>query len=792
MPIRIATLIFFFLIQFLTQAQIPLGSWRMHPPYNNALSLGKIGNEIWVATFSGLFAYDTETGGIRLLNKVNGLSDIGISAFAIHPSENTWMVGYENGNLDLSINGTIYNLKDILNADLIGSRKINSIKFSGSFAYVACDFGMVVFNYKKREVRASNLRLGAGGTPVIVLDCAKFNDTIYALTRQGLKSVLFRQDFKNTDLWKSYGTEVGLPADNTILQTIDSIAGTVVVTTQNGIHPRKNKAFFRTSILSGTVRSVREGHGKLIVCIDNNVVEYNLGTDTLLGTLDSEYYKKISRPSDVYYDKENVRWVTDLDNALLRITGTDTTQILPNGPLFSGAFSLTSYKNKVMLHSGGYSYPTANFRNNNGGGFAVFEDNYWTTYNRYLTPALNGMNDFVRSFFNPIDQKLYLCSFNRGIAVRSEDQSYTILNDSTTNGGLCNLFAIGCIWNLPEDLNRAKDYVTTSSVTFDAGGDLWACNFEAPDGSLRRRSARDGSWTSFPLPLVNGKYALDVIADKSNFKWVRMAPGRDNGAAGIWILNGDGSKKVALNTQEGQGALPSSDVYDIKEDKSGYIWVGTGKGLAVFYNPYNAFFTGGITASTPIFPPEAGRPVLENDVVSAIEVDGANRKWVGTRESGLWLFNEDITKVIHHFTAENSPLISNQIYDIAINSNTGEVFIATDQGLVSYQSDATENMDNQGRFTTDQCNDEAVDVFPNPVRNNFDGLIAFRGLASNSEVKIITASGKLVYKTIAKGGMATWNGKTYEGNRAHPGIYLVLSATEDGKANCVTKLALLD
>jgi hypothetical protein len=173
-------------------------------------------------------------------------------------------------------------------------------------------------------------------------------------------------------------------------------------------------------------------------------------------------------------------------------------------------------------------------------------------------------------------------------------------------------------------------------------------------------------------------------------------------------------------------------------------------------------------------------------------VDGANRKWIGTRDNGVWLFNADITEVINHFTEENSPLISDYIYDIAVNKPTGEVFIATDKGLVSFQGDATENVDANGKTAGDACAEKDVTLFPNPVKKGYDGLIAVRGLANNSDVKFVTASGKLVYKTTAKGGMATWNGRTYEGDKAHPGIYLVLSSTEDGKANCVSKLAILD
>ena len=781
-------------------AQIPVGSWRMHLPYNNALGLARIGNSIYVGTTSGIFIYDTEDKSIEVLNKVNGLSDIGITAMGKHPTKDIIMVGYENGNLDLIRDGKVFNLKDILNSNIIGSKKINRIKFSGSFAYLACDFGMVVYNYNKREIKESNLLLGSNGTTALkVLDCAKLNDTIYALAADGLKSIRTNQDFKNTLLWKKYSSADGLPADPNVFQTIDSVNNTILIATLAGLHPKRGSRFDRRLVIGGTIRNVRAYGNRFLVCAENTVLEVDNTADTLKDTLDKEYFKKLSRPADVLYEPDGVRWVADLDNGLLQITPTDTIQILPNGPLFYGSFALHSYKNEIVLLAGGYTYPTANFSLGSRAGFAIFSENNWSTYNSFNTPAYPKVKnlpirDLSRCYFNPFDQKLYFSSFGSGIMIKDQDK-YALLFDSNTNGGLCNVYYPNdCIWNAGVDAG-ARDGILISSLTTDATGDLWATNFESPNGAVRHRSAQDNSWSTVKLLYSNEKYAVEIMADQSNYKWVRMAPGRENGNAGIWVLNSDGSKKLALNTQPNQGALPSNDVYAIKEDKSGYIWVGTGKGLAVYYNPYNAFFSessSSISASTPIFPPEAGRPVLENDVVTAIEIDGANRKWIGTKSNGVWLFNADITKVLAHFTTDNSPLVSDYIYDIAINKPTGEIFFATDKGLSSYQGDASENVNELGKPSGDQCDESNIAVFPNPVRKGFDGTIAVRGLANNSEVKFVTTSGKLVYKTTAKGGMATWNGNTYDGNKAHPGIYLILSSTEDGKSNCVSKLAIMN
>jgi hypothetical protein len=64
-------------------------------------------------------------------------------------------------------------------------------------------------------------------------------------------------------------------------------------------------------------------------------------------------------------------------------------------------------------------------------------------------------------------------------------------------------------------------------------------------------------------------------------------------------------------------------------------------------------------------------------------------------------------ETVAHFTTENSIMPSNDILSIAIQESTGEVFIGTGQGLVSYMSDATQTEDNYNNFY----------AYPNPVKD---------------------------------------------------------------------------
>ncbi|MBC8314228.1 MAG: T9SS type A sorting domain-containing protein [Bacteroidetes bacterium] len=240
------------------------------------------------------------------------------------------------------------------------------------------------------------------------------------------------------------------------------------------------------------------------------------------------------------------------------------------------------------------------------------------------------------------------------------------------------------------------------------------------------------------------------------------------------------SKK--LNSTVGRGNIPGTIVFAITEDKDGEIWIGTEKGVAVFYSPENVF-TGQNFDAQRILVEYGGyyQYLLENEIVTAIAVDGSNRKWIGTDRSGVFLFSEDGTQEIHHFTEDNSALFSNRITSLTINAN-GDVFMGTDKGVISYRGSATEG----GEIHED------VYAFPNPVKNGYDGYIGIKGLVTNAQIRITDVGGRIVYSTKAEGGQAIWNGRNLSGKRVKSGVYLVFSSDEKGKEKVVTKILFIN
>jgi ligand-binding sensor domain-containing protein len=274
--------------------------------------------------------------------------------------------------------------------------------------------------------------------------------------------------------------------------------------------------------------------------------------------------------------------------------------------------------------------------------------------------------------------------------------------------------------------------------------------------------------------------------DYNGNKWLAITGAglygyKDNGT----ISNPSDDEYVLLNSGEITGALPSNEVNAIAIDFDNEIWIGTDNGFAVLYNSDGVFGAGpGDYNAQRIKLEFEGNVeyVLGATNVTDIEVDGGNRKWFGTANSGIILLSADGLEVIEQHTMENSPLISNNIIDLELDQTTGELFIITDKGLISYRTDAT----------YEDPNYSDVNIFPNPTRPDFDGPITIQGIRYNSDVRITDVAGNLIYQTTSSGGTATWDGKTLDGVEVSTGVYLIWTAANEGKGRFVGKVLIVN
>jgi hypothetical protein len=302
-------------------------------------------------------------------------------------------------------------------------------------------------------------------------------------------------------------------------------------------------------------------------------------------------------------------------------------------------------------------------------------------------------------------------------------------------------------------------------------GKYWIADYK--NGLL---SNSEGSYRNYSPNSLDTLYQTrrdSIVLDLDGNRWIRQGS-----FGGILVISPKNQRQFVYNSV-GSGNLPSNNVNSLAIDHDGQMWVGTDKGVVVFDNPSAVFSGKNFDAYTPVF---ERRRLLGNEVVTSIAIDGGNRKWMGTR-NGIFLFSPDGTELVSNFNEKNSPLPSSEISYITAEPNTGEVYIRTPKGMVSYRGTATEG--------TLKQDGNAVKVFPNPVRPDFEGQIGIEGLVENAFVKITDIAGNLVFETRANGGTAVWNGNTLSGGRVETGVYLIFSANKKGEETLVSRFAVV-
>ncbi|NCA81036.1 MAG: T9SS type A sorting domain-containing protein, partial [Sphingobacteriia bacterium] len=335
--------------------------------------------------------------------------------------------------------------------------------------------------------------------------------------------------------------------------------------------------------------------------------------------------------------------------------------------------------------------------------------------------------------------------------------------------------------NTPMALNVNGNYI--GGLAMDKHGNLWASNSNT--GKILTVRTPQNNWYTYSLaPYAAGNNVSKIFIDSSSYKWIILP--RSNGLV-VFDDNGtldnpNDDRKKSLNINQGT-RVSTNQINCITQDLDGSIWIGTDKGVKVYYNSSSIFDNNSPAPQTILIEQDGYvQNLLEFENVSCIAVDGANQKWIGTSKAGLFVMSPDGTKEIYSYTESNSPLLSNTIMDVVINHKNGEIFVATDKGVVSYRGLATMG----GETISDE-----IQIFPNPVRENYNGYIAMNGLTRNANVKISDINGRLVFQTIAKGGQANWDGKNFNGEKVQTGIYLIFSSDADGVEKVVGKIMFI-
>ena len=747
-------------------SQTAVGKWRDCLDYSMVLHVEPAGRYVYAAARGGLFCYDTVSEVLTRMNKTTGLSDAGIATMAYDTASRTLVIAYNNSNIDLVKDGKVYNLSDIKRSGIGGDKSIYRIRFFDGKAWLATGFGVVLIDMERREIKET-CYIGTGGTYTVVSDLAFSADSLYAATGEGLKRVSVREPHPTiSDRWTDDSRLAGVS-----ITMLDYFAGRLLaggfffdpgVTTLFALDTTSNVVAWN----GGVVRSMHVGGGYVTLTHEESVVRY----DTLLQRVDSltSYDWGAMSCFDAVYTDSITLWVGHEWGGLFRMRPSGNSYLMPEGPFSAdNVYRLVPFNYRMMLCPGGHTtvYANAYISPN----LITAEGLHWTSLDRG-NGMLDGTSDLVDAAVNPNDTTETVAAlWGSGVVSIRNNQVQTLYNESNT-GGVLTPYTVGSYSTL-----------RTGSLAFDDRGNLWTL-LSNSNYALAKR-ATDGTWSRFStsqmvaLPSVD-KLVWDSIND---YLWFC---GREN-----MIYVHDGVSRMARVNPNNGSKLSTDDVTALVQDRSGNLWVGTNKGIKVIYNGYQAFANGGVGETSPvtcsnitITNGEFSEYLMAYESITAIAVDGANRKWIGTSAGGLYLISSNGLEQLEHFTAENSPLFSNKIITLGIQPRTGEVYIGTDQGLQVYRSTATYAED----FPLDD-----IHAFPNPVRPDYDGPIAIKGFTRDGLVHITDASGHTVYSTQALGGQAIWNGRTANGERVASGVYYVFASDGEGGNRSVTKILVV-
>lgn len=747
---------------------IAIGQWRHHLPSHTIVSISEAPGLIYAATPYGLLEYNKEYNSIRKYDKVNGLSDFGIKVLRYSEENDILLMGYQNGNLDILKEGVFFTISDIRQSNIIGSKSINNILVDQNKAYLSCDFGIVVLDLELFVI-LDTWFIGPEGSMLNVYDIALSPDAFYAATEAGLlRADANAPNLADFQYWKPdkelpqySATQVLLHEDVLYTNIRTSQADTVFYKTHDKweiLNPFDEEGFFNQKT------NIRSQQGYLLVSSLGGI--YVLDQNRTVVASFTVYAGRVANALDVFLDEDMTLWAGDRGWGLMKGSMQGNFEfIIPDGPGSNESFGLAHQGSTLWLAPGGIIGGWSNVFNDRG--IYLLHEGNWQTFNRWQFPRISHVRDFHQitpKAGNP--NRAYAAAWSGGLAEFDVDEGLVVLYDET-NSTL-------------QKRSGSDDRIRIGGSAYDSRGNLWVSNSEA-DHFLSVLKT-DGTWKSYPHNgnMGNSESLGGVIVDNNDQKWVGMPR---NGGILVFkesSLDNDSSFEIRkLSTQEGNGSLPSSRVSALAKDKDGYIWVGTNEGVVVFYAPHTALRGQAFDAQSIIVVQDGFASLLfDGETINSIFVDGSNKKWFGTLGSGAFLLSPDGRETILHFTKNNSPLPSNNILDISVNAQTGEVFFATDRGLVSFRGFATEGL----------AQHSDVYAFPNPVRPGYEGYIAIKGLVTNARVKITDISGNLVHDGFAEGGQFVWDGYGLRGNKPGSGVYLVFSTNADGSETMVTKI----
>lgn len=727
--------------------------WKGYFSYNETVDVAYGNNKILAATENAVFYKNISQGDISFYNSINGFKPEEITCIYYSENFQKTIVGNSNGLLLIvNADGSVVQKVDIIEEVPVSptKKKINHLFEYNGKIYIATDYGISDFNLSNLEFGTTYF-IGTSGQECKVYQTTVLNNEIYAVTdsygiRKGDLTNTFLYDYNQWQTFDS-GSWLGILNVNDVLiaqnanNTTYRYNGTSFISIINTLQPIKKLKVSGNYIIATTANNVfvLDGFYNTIAHI------------TVIPDYTTEFSAATIVNSTLYIGtKTEGLFSVSLDNL------SNFENMTPNGPIKNHIFRVKKAPNKLWAVYGNYrfdyypfpegEYGISNYTNDMGWDIIPYED-------------LNNEKNLCDIAVNPNNtNEIFVSSYATGLLKISED-SYSFYDENNT--GTNGFFVF------------STNQILINSPAFDKQGNLWVTN-RGTEYALKVLRT-NGQWQSYNIGdyITHGRFAPMAI-DKNNTKWL---PTRDDGV--IAFNDTQGNKTLVIDNESG---LPNTNILSVAVDNRNQLWIGTQSGLRVLSSVDQFTQQSELTVSNIVIQEgDLAQELFYEQAVVDIAVDGANRKWISIDNGGVFLVSANGQQTIYNFTKKNSPLPSNNVNDIEIDGVTGEVFFATNKGMVSFLGVSTKPSDDLSN----------VYVYPNPVRPNYIGTIKISGLTDKANVKITDIEGNLVHETTSSGGTIEWDGTAFGSHTVASGVYMVFVATQDGTDTTVKKIMII-
>ena len=749
-----AVYIFVFFLSQLLFSQQSNQLWKGYFSYNEIIDVEGTTGKIFAATQNTIFSKSIANSELTIHNSVTGFKPEFITA--IHHSETTNKIfaGNTNGLLVIiNADGSVTTKVDIINEVPVApnKKKINDLFEHNGRLYIATDYGISVLDVTTLEFIYTYF-IGTSGEETQVLQTTVLGDELYAVTRDfGIrKGTLSNPNLFDFNQWQTFNTGfwTGIVTFNNQLVAMNTNARTYKFI---GNNPQE--------ILNQTQAGLKlKTNGiELIVTTSNHVFVLNQAFSQVVNITSIPNFSVIFTAATVVGTKlyigteKNGLFSTDLSNP------TVFESMSPNGPVKNAIFRLKKAPNFLWAVYGDYTFDYNPFPLDEYGISKYSANNSWEILPYENLFEAKSISAIAISPINP--NLVYATSYYSGVLKINNDEIELFNQFNTGNNGL--------------EPFTPQPWVLINSPAFDKNGNLWVTN-RGTDKAIKVLRTTN-QWQSYDIGnyFTNGRFASMEI-DRNETKWL---PTRDDGV--IAFNDTRNNKTLIIDNISG---LPTTNVLCIAIDKRNQLWIGTSAGLRVLSSVDQFLQQDELTVSNIVIQEgDLAQELFYQQIITDIAVDGANRKWVAIENGGVFLVSANGQQTIYQFTKNNSPLPSNTINDIEIDDVTGEVFFATDKGMVSFLGVSTKPSDNLANAY----------VYPNPVRPGFSGTVKISGLIDKANVKITDIEGNLVYETTTSGGAIEWDTTAFGKHKVASGVYMIFVASEDGLDTTVKKVMII-